>query len=292
MPPRRLERLGIRLTCSAPSCAASSSGSSGCGGLAAPWPLCAAAFGVRVVYFARTPQAPTVALGETHAEPMSLDRLLSDVRHRVDARARSLAGDAPLDRPEGHRADEAVRLSDQHVARARGGRGRACLGARSNRLLAGAALDVYEQEPIVLPGPDRPSRTCCSCPISAAPPPKRERRWPIWPARNIVAVLSGQPPLTPVTAMMRAPRPTGMRRRAYHARGSPTSITGTGTAGRREDLREQEADDRVSGPDRHAPVGAHAGRDHRGAASTRLFKRARARPRTDGEAAGAGDRGS
>src|SRR5207237_2972538 len=57
----------------------------------------AAAFGVRVAYFSRHPQAPKIALGETQAEPMPLDRLLAtsdivslhcpltpDTRHLID----------------------------------------------------------------------------------------------------------------------------------------------------------------------------------------------------------------
>ena len=52
--------------------------------------------------------------------------------------------------------------------------------ALKNRLIAGAALDVYEQEPVVHPELLTLENVVLA-PHMAAPPPRREPRWPISP---------------------------------------------------------------------------------------------------------------
>ena len=106
---------------------------------------------------------------------MSLDRLLvtSDVvslhvplttetRHLIDRKALArMKRSAYLDQ---HRARTVVDEA-------------ALAWALHEHLMAGAALDVYEQEPAVH-AELLTSRTCCLCRISAARRPKRGPRWP------------------------------------------------------------------------------------------------------------------
>ena len=69
--------------------------------------------------------------------------------------------------------------------------------ALQQHLIAGAALDVYEHEPAV--HPDLLTlENVLLVPHLAAARPKRARRWPIWRSDNVLAVLAGRPPLTPV----------------------------------------------------------------------------------------------
>ena len=76
----------------------------------------APAFGMTVAYTARSDA------DIPNATQMTLDRLLVDIRRRVAALSDD-AGDEAPDRSEGADADEAHRVSDQHVARAGGRRG-------------------------------------------------------------------------------------------------------------------------------------------------------------------------
>ena len=62
--------------------------------------------------------------------------------------------------------------------------------ALKNRLIAGAALDVYEEEPHGAPGPaDARERAARAAPRQRARP-RRGRRWPISPRATSIAVLS------------------------------------------------------------------------------------------------------
>jgi lactate dehydrogenase-like 2-hydroxyacid dehydrogenase len=157
----------------------------------------ATAFGVRVAYFARNPQAPKVALGkETQAEPMPLDRLLAtsdivslhcpltpETRHLIDqtALARMKRSAYLINASRGPVVDEA-----------------ALAWALKSRLIAGAGLDVYENEPAVLPEL-MALENVLLCPHLGSATSETRTAMADLAARNIVAVLTGQPPLTPVT---------------------------------------------------------------------------------------------
>jgi glyoxylate reductase len=155
----------------------------------------AAAFGVRVAYFARTSQAPRVGSEATQAEPMPLDRLLAtsdivslhcpltpDTRHLIDqtALARMKRSAYLINASRGPVVDEA-----------------ALAWALKSRLIAGAGLDVYENEPAVLPELLALENVLLSPHLGSATSETRTAMADL-AARNIVAVLTGQPPLTPV----------------------------------------------------------------------------------------------
>ena len=155
----------------------------------------AAAFGVRVAYYARTPQALKAGSGETAAEPMPLDRLLAtsdivslhcpltpDTRHLIDqtALARMKRSAYLINASRGPVVDEA-----------------ALAWALKNRLIAGAGLDVYENEPGVLPEL-MALENVLLCPHLGSATSETRTAMADLAARNIVAVLTGQPPLTPV----------------------------------------------------------------------------------------------
>jgi glyoxylate reductase len=156
----------------------------------------AAAFGVRVAYFARTPQASRAPIGGTQAEPMPLDRLLAtsdivslhcpltpETRHLIDqtALARMKRSAYLINASRGPVVDEA-----------------ALAWALKNRLIAGAGLDVYENEPAVLPELLALENVLLSPHLGSATSETRTAMADL-AARNVVAVLTGQPPLTPVT---------------------------------------------------------------------------------------------
>jgi len=151
----------------------------------------AAAFGVRVAYFARNPQAPKVE----GCEPMPLDRLLAtsdivslhcpltpETRHLIDqtALARMKRSAYLINASRGPVVDEA-----------------ALAWALKNRLIAGAGLDVYENEPAVLPEL-MALENVLLCPHLGSATSETRTAMADLAARNIVAVLTGQPPLTPV----------------------------------------------------------------------------------------------
>ena len=156
----------------------------------------AAAFGVRVAYFARNPQASKAGPGEMPAEPMPLDRLLAtsdivslhcpltpETRHLIDqtALARMKRSAYLINASRGPVVDEA-----------------ALAWALKNRLIAGAGLDVYENEPTVLPEL-MALENVLLCPHLGSATSETRTAMADLAARNIVAVLTGQPPLTPVT---------------------------------------------------------------------------------------------
>ena len=151
----------------------------------------APAFGVRVAYAAR--RAATVE----GAEAMSLDRLLNtsdivslhvpltdETRHLIDRRAlaRMKRSAYLVNTSRGPVVDEA-----------------ALAWALGERLLAGAALDVYEHEPAVHPDLLTLDNVLLVPHLGSG---TRETRTAMadLAVDNVVAVLSGRPPLTPVVA--------------------------------------------------------------------------------------------
>jgi lactate dehydrogenase-like 2-hydroxyacid dehydrogenase len=155
----------------------------------------AAAFGVRVAYFARGAKASQAASSEIQAEPMPLDRLLAtsdivslhcpltpETRHLIDqtALARMKRSAYLINASRGPVVDEA-----------------ALAWALKNRLIAGAGLDVYENEPAVLPDL-LTLENVLLCPHLGSATSETRTAMADLAARNIVAVLMGQPPLTPV----------------------------------------------------------------------------------------------
>jgi lactate dehydrogenase-like 2-hydroxyacid dehydrogenase len=69
--------------------------------------------------------------------------------------------------------------------------------ALKNRLIAGAALDVYEQEPVVHPDLLTLENVLLAPHMGSGTTETRTAMADL-AARNVIAVLSGQPPLTPV----------------------------------------------------------------------------------------------
>lgn len=149
----------------------------------------AAAFGMRVAYTSRTPT------DFPDAESMSLDRLLvsSDVvslhvpltpetRHLIDRKslARMKRSAYLINAARGPVVDE-----------------EALAWAMQNHLLAGAALDVYESEPAVHPGLLALDNVLLVPHLGSA---TRETRTAMadLAAENVLAVLAGRPPITPV----------------------------------------------------------------------------------------------
>ena len=151
----------------------------------------AAAFGVRVAYLARRPGQPAL----DGAEPMPFDKLLStsdivslhcpltpDTRHLIGqtALARMKRSAYLINASRGPFVDEA-----------------ALAWALKSRLIAGAGLDVYEDEPSVLPDLLTLENVLLSPHLGSATSETRTAMADL-AARNVAAVLSGQPPLTPV----------------------------------------------------------------------------------------------
>lgn len=153
----------------------------------------ARAFGMSVAYFTRGGRAPGEADG---AVAMSFDELLvtSDVisihasateetRHLFDRRAlaRMKRSAYLVNTARGSIVDE-----------------EALAWALGEGLLAGAALDVYEREPAVHPDLLPLNNVVLAAHLGSA---TRETRTAMaeLAARNVIAVLSGDPPLTPVS---------------------------------------------------------------------------------------------
>lgn len=149
----------------------------------------APAFGMRVAYMDFVPQkAPGV-------EMMPLDRLLStsdvvslhcpltpETRHVIDqtALARMKRTAYLINASRGPVVDEA-----------------ALAWALKNRLISGAALDVYEEEPKVHPDLLALENVVLAPHLGSATTETRNAMADL-AARNIVAVLSGEAPITPV----------------------------------------------------------------------------------------------
>jgi glyoxylate reductase len=152
----------------------------------------APAFGMRVVYASRSSAA-----GMLGAEQLSLDRLLntSDVvslhvplteqtRHLIDRRAlaRMKRSAYLVNTARGPVIDE-----------------EALAWALQQHLIAGAALDVYEREPIIHPDL-LPLENVLLVPHLGSGTTETRTAMADLAADNVVAVLSGHQPLTPVTA--------------------------------------------------------------------------------------------
>jgi glyoxylate reductase len=149
----------------------------------------ARAFGMRIAYTRGTPEP-----GDT-AEAMPLDQLLStsdvvslhcpltpDTKHLINqaALARMKRSAYLLNASRGPIVDEG-----------------ALVWALENRLIAGAGLDVYEDEPTVHPGLLKFENVVLVPHLGSATTETRTAMADL-AAQNVVAVLSGRPPLTPV----------------------------------------------------------------------------------------------
>jgi glyoxylate reductase len=145
---------------------------------------------MRVAYMSRTSQ------DIPDAEPMPLDRLLStsdivslhcpltkETRHLIDqpALARMKRSAYLINTSRGPVVDEA-----------------ALAWALKNRLISGAALDVYEEEPKVHPDLLTLENVVLAPHLGSATTETRTAMADL-AVRNAVAVLSGQPPITPVS---------------------------------------------------------------------------------------------
>jgi glyoxylate reductase len=149
----------------------------------------ASVFGMRVVYTSRTPQQVP------NAAPMALDRLLAtsdvvslhcpltaDTRHLIDqpALARMKRSAYLINTSRGPVVDES-----------------ALAWALKNRMISGAALDVYEKEPEVHPDLLTLENVLLAPHLASATTETRTGMADL-AVRNCIAVLSGEPPLTPV----------------------------------------------------------------------------------------------
>jgi glyoxylate reductase len=149
----------------------------------------AGAFGMRVAYQSRS------AIGPPEYQPMAYDRLsaTSDIvtlhcpltdetRHLINQKslARMKRSAYLINAARGAVVDEA-----------------ALVWALKNRIIAGAALDVYEDEPRVHPELPRFENVVLAPHLGSATTETRTAMADL-AVRNVIAVLSGNPPLTPV----------------------------------------------------------------------------------------------
>jgi glyoxylate reductase len=154
----------------------------------------AAAFGMRVAYAQRDGRSGAPS-GPPDVEGMPLDRLLStsdvvslhtpltpDTKHLIDqpALARMKRSAYLINTSRGPVVDEA-----------------ALAWALKNRLIAGAALDVYEQEPIVHPGLLTLENVLLA-PHMASGTTETRTAMADLAVRNLIAVLNGDPAITPI----------------------------------------------------------------------------------------------
>ena len=150
----------------------------------------ASVFGMRVAYMSRSQQRIP------GAEAMPLDRLLAtsdvvslhcplthDTKHLIDqaALARMKRSAYLINTSRGPVVDE-----------------KALAWALKNRIISGAALDVYEEEPKVHPDLLTLENVVLAPHLGSATTETRTAMADL-AVRNAIAVLSGQPPLTPVT---------------------------------------------------------------------------------------------
>jgi glyoxylate reductase len=155
----------------------------------------ARAFGMRIIYTSRSPLAPETETA-LEARRVDLDELLrsSDVislhapltartRHTFDSAAlrRMKEGSYLINTARGPLVDEAALVEALRAGQ-----------------LAGAGLDVYEREPELHPGLlELPNVTLL--PHIGSATVETRTRMAVLAARNVRAVLTGEPPLTPVT---------------------------------------------------------------------------------------------
>jgi phosphoglycerate dehydrogenase-like enzyme len=155
----------------------------------------ASACGMRVAYASRTAGA-SAGPGVADAESMSLDRLLltsdvvslhvpltSDTRHLIDRRAltRMKRSAYLINTARGPVVDE-----------------EALAWALQQHLLAGAALDVYENEPAIHPDLLRLENVLLVPHLASGTTETRTAMADL-AIENVLAVLAGRSPLTPVT---------------------------------------------------------------------------------------------
>ena len=151
-------------------------------------------FEVELLYAARSP--PSRSRAEPRSGALDARRPAGALRLRHAPRP-ALAADASSDRRARARADEAGSDPREHLPRRAGGRGgagrgdprRAACRRRARRLRAGAA------------GPRRARSSwsgSCSRRTSARPPPRPATAMAKLVAENVIAVLEGRAPLTPV----------------------------------------------------------------------------------------------
>lgn len=152
-------------------------------------------FGMRVLYHDTVPAEPAVerALNATYADKATLLResdfvtlhclLTPETRHLIDAAAlRAMKNTAYLiNAARGPIVDEA-----------------ALVQALAGRWIAGAGLDVFEEEPKVRPGLLSLDNVVLAPHIGSASEGTRLKMATL-AVNNCLAVLEGQPPLTPVT---------------------------------------------------------------------------------------------
>jgi glyoxylate reductase len=151
----------------------------------------ASAFGMTVAYASRRPA------GDFSGEHLSLDRLLvtsdvvslhvpltDDTRHMIDKRAlaRMKRSAFLINTARGPVVDE-----------------EALAWALEQRLLAGAALDVYEKEPVIFPRLLELENVLLVPHLGSGTTETRTAMADL-AVRNVIEVLSGRPPLTPITA--------------------------------------------------------------------------------------------
>lgn len=156
----------------------------------------ARAFGMRIAYTGRRP-APDEVSTALAAEFQPLPELLAsadvvslhcpltpDTRHLIDAAALASM------RPSAYLVNTTRGPVVDEVALAH---------ALRTRSIAGAALDVFEREPAVDPGLLNLDNVVITPHLGSATVETRTAMAEL-AARNVVAVLAGRPPLTPVTA--------------------------------------------------------------------------------------------
>ncbi len=158
----------------------------------------APAFGMHVAYTSADPVNPSVYRGDLPVPPLralSLDELLAS-SHVVSLHVPGGAGTSHLiDR----RALARMRRSAYLVNTSRGTVvDEEALGwALRERLIAGAALDVYEREPAVHSALAGAENVVLAPHLGSATTETRTAMADL-AARNVLAVLAGEPPLTPV----------------------------------------------------------------------------------------------
>jgi glyoxylate reductase len=175
----------------------------------------ALAFGMRVVY-AGPRRAPVAAEEQLGAEHVPLDELLgtadivsihcpltADTRHLIESRRLALM------RPDAYLVNTARGPIVDEAA---------LVEALRNKTIAGAALDVFEHEPDVDPRLRALENVVLVPHLGSATIETRTAMGRL-AARNVIAVLNGEPPLTPLSAealdrVPRAPAATGPPRSA------------------------------------------------------------------------------
>ena len=179
---------------------------SGRAGSPRPSPAGASGSGCRSSITAAGPSPELEALGAARRRAR---RAAGRERLRQPARP-ALARDPPPDRRPGPGPDEADGLPDQHGAGAGGRRGGAGRGAARPGRIAGAGLDVYEDEPRMAAGPRRLPEHGPAAASGQRHASRPARAMSRIAAENLVAALEGRRPpnlVNPEALAARPPRP-------------------------------------------------------------------------------------